>query len=288
MLSLETVQIDSPGFGASIQDRGRSGWRRFGVPPSGWMDEHAAQWANRLLDNPVGAAVLELQYQGACLTFLEEAWIAITGADQNSNFPLWRPVHVDEGDVVKFPRNLSGLWAYVAIEGGFEAPLLLGSRSVYPRGHIGRALASGDLLARNLQHSFELPAGVAGRTIPWSEHRNYAKPPPLPVWPGPQWETFAPTERARFFAAEWTVSSQSDRVGYRLGGPALQAAENRIISEPVRVGSIQIPENGQPIVTMRDGPTVGGYAKLGLVDSMTFSWLAQCRPGQKVQFQLAK
>ena len=281
---IPAIQIESSGLGLSIQDRGRTGWRRFGLPPSGCMDDHAAVWANRLLDNPAGTALLELQFQGATLTLLEDVWIAITGGDFSCNAPLWRAVHRSEGDVVRFPQNRAGLWAYLAIEGGFDAESLFGSRSAYPRARIGRSLVASDVLARIAQHSFQLPAGVAGRTVPWSEHREYSHPPPLRVWPGPQGDSLAGAERDRFFATEWTVTSQSNRVGYRLSGPALQPHPAEIISEPVRVGSIQVPENGQPIVTMRDGPTVGGYPKIGWLDARDLSWLAQCRPGQKVRF----
>src|SRR5262249_42953092 len=234
-----------------------------------------------------GAAVLELLVQGAALTALDDVWIAVTGADCNCNVKRWRALHLREGDVLRFTESRTGLWAYIAVEGGFEAQSQFGSRSTYARAHIGRTLAQGDVLARNAA-SFSLPAGVAGRSIPWSENRNYSAPPALRVWPGPQWDSFAPAERDGFFAAEWTVSSQSDRVGYRLSGPALQPHAAQILSEPVRVGSIQVPENGQPIVTMLDGPTAGGYPKIGLVDSSDVSWLAQCRPGQKIKFRLAQ
>ena len=252
------------------------------------MDDHAAFWANRLLENPTGAAVLELQFQGASLTLLEDAWVAITGADLGCNVPLWRAVHCSEGDVIEFAQNRAGLWSYLAIEGGFDAESIFGSRSAYRRGNIGRRLAESDVLARTTQHSFQLPPGVSGRMVPWSEHRDYRKPPPLRVRPGPQWDSFSTSDRERFFATDWRVTSQSDRVGYRFAGPALQAKPSEIVSEPVRVGSVQVPENGQPIVTMRDGPTVGGYPKIGWIDGRDLSWLSQCRPGQKVRFQLAK
>jgi allophanate hydrolase subunit 2 len=120
---------------------------------------------------------------------------------------------------------------------------------------------------------------------PWNEQRDYHSPPPLRVWPGPQWNSFREAERQKFFAQNWTVSSQSDRVGYRLTGDPLNTQREQIISEPVRVGTIQIPENGQPIVTLRDGPTVGGYPKLGLVDAADLSWLVQCSAGQQVRFR---
>jgi len=124
--------------------------------------------------------------------------------------------------------------------------------------------------------------------VDWHEVRDYTAPPTLRVWRGPQWEFFSEADRGLFFAEGWTVSSQSDRVGYRLEGTPLKAAANQIISEPVLTGSIQIPSSGLPIVTMRDGPTVGGYPKLGILDSRDLSWLAQCRPGARVHFELVK
>ncbi|HEY6168503.1 MAG TPA: biotin-dependent carboxyltransferase family protein [Verrucomicrobiae bacterium] len=283
----EFLEVLDPGFGLTVQDTGRRGWRRFGVPPSGAMDDHAASWANRLVDNPANAPVLELLLQGAKLRLLADAWLAITGADADCNLPTWRAVHVAANQTLNFPHTRSGVWIYVAVNGDLDAPRWLGSASVYPRGQLGRALTRGDVLGANaMSKPFELPPGVAGRTADWHERRNYDHPPPLRVWRGPQWELFNHADRERFFATEWTVTPQSDRVGYRLSGAPLAPTKTQILSEPVLVGSIQIPDNGQPIVTMRDGPTVGGYPKLGVIDAADISWLAQCRPGTKVRFQL--
>lgn len=285
-MSLEILKILSTGFGATWQDQGRPGWRRFGVPPGGAMDDHAAAWANRLLDNPPKAPVLELLMQGARFHVLAPIWIAVTGADAHANVPLWRTVQVNPGEVIEWASSQSGVWIYLGVHGGFAAPRLLGSASVYPRGQLGQALAVGDILRQAAPASFHLPAGVAGRITPWNEQRDYHSPPPLRVWPGPQWESFGPSERDLFFHTPWTVTSQCDRVGYRLAGPALKPQPAQIISEPVRLGSVQVPENGQPIVTMRDGPTVGGYPKIGLVDPADLAWLTQCRAGQTIRFQL--
>lgn len=115
---------------------------------------------------------------------------------------------------------------------------------------------------------------------PWSEIRDYSAPPVFRVWPGPQRAMFSD----ELFAREWTVTPQSNRVGYRLSGEPLAFEKRELLSEPVRVGTIQVPENGLPIVTMRDGPTVGGYPKLGMVDPADLSWLTQCRPGGKIRF----
>jgi biotin-dependent carboxylase-like uncharacterized protein len=285
---MDVLEVISPGLGATIQDCGRVGWRRFGVPTGGAMDDHAARWANRLLDNSLEAPLLELLLQGAELLVRHDAWIAITGADAEATHPMWRAVHVKAGERIHFPQRTKGVWIYIAVEGGFDAPRWLGSASVYARGGLGRALEHGDILRRETTREFHLPEHVAGRVVPWNEQRDYRVPPSLRVWRGPQWDLFSEADRQRFFSQNWSVSSQSDRVGYRLEGEPLNSIDTQIISEPVRVGTIQVPESGRPIVTLRDGPTVGGYAKLGLVDAVDLSSLVQCAPGQPVRFQLAE
>ena len=286
MMGPKVFEILEPGLGATLQDRGRPGWRRFGVPPGGAMDDHAARWANRLLDNSPDAPVVEFLLQGAKLRALAETWIAVTGADADASVPTWRAVRMNEAEVLQFPASRTGVWIYLAAEGGFESPRWLGSASVYARGRLGQPAASGSVLCRTSNTRFELPSGVAGRVVDWHERRNYDSPPPLRVWRAPQWDSFSETDRELFFAQEWAVSAQSDRVGYRLTGRPLKPSATQIFSEPVLVGSIQIPPDGQPIVTMRDGPTVGGYPKLGLVEAADVSWLSQCRLGVKVRFQV--
>jgi allophanate hydrolase subunit 2 len=184
-----------------------------------------------------------------------------------------------------FPRSESGVWIYVAVEGGFSSPRVLGSASANPRAGFGSLLRVGDILSAAEHRAFGLPAGVSGRIVPVSERRNYRAPPPLRIWPAPQAHLFSEEDQGRLCEEPWQVLAQSDRVGYRLTGTPCESRPAQIPSEPVRVGTIQVPEDGQPIVTMRDGPTVGGYPKLGLVDPRDFSWLAQCRPGQEIRFQ---
>jgi biotin-dependent carboxylase-like uncharacterized protein len=284
-MTQDVLKVISPGLGATIQDRGRFGWGRFGVPASGVMDTHAADWANQLLNNPPDAPVLELLLQGAALAAVKDCWLAITGADAGANQPLWRAVKINIGETIHFPRNRSGVWTYIAVEGGFDSEEIFGSASVYPRGGIGKPLAAGDVLRSKANQPLHWPSSVAGRFVPEQERRDYDRPPSLKVWPGPQWKSFSEKERNRFFAGEWTLSSKSDRVGYRLIGEPLSRTSTQILSEAVRAGTIQVPEDGLPIVTMRDGPTVGGYPKLGLVDAADLSWLTQCRAGQKMRFQ---
>src|ERR1700704_2129715 len=120
-MSIDVLKVLAPGLGATLQDQGRFGWRRFGVPSSGVMDDHAASWANRLLDNLPKAPVLELLLQGLRLEVLQDSWIAITGADIDINFPAWKTVRVKAGDVVECSHNRAGVWIYIGVEGGFQA-----------------------------------------------------------------------------------------------------------------------------------------------------------------------
>jgi len=279
----DVVEILRTGLGVSVQDQGRHGWKRFGVPPSGVMDPHAAMWANRLVGNPETAPVLELLMQGAELRVLEPRRFAVTGAEAGAMIPAWHARRLRPGDVLRFPYSRNGLWTYVAVEGGFQAPVILGSASTYARGGIGRELRPGDRLqagdaphARGLDEAWVYPG----------DRRSYEEMPLIRVWRGPQWDWFEHVEHAGFFAADWEVSNRSDRVGYRLEGARMNPPAAEMQSEPVVVGSIQVPPNGQPIVTMRDGPTVGGYPKIAIVDPDSLTWLAQCRPGVKFRMAL--
>jgi len=282
---MELCRIEAVALRMSLQDRGRAGWGRYGVPPSGSMDDHAAEWANRLLDNPPKAPVLEILGPGARLRFLRDTWIAVAGA--KGKWPAWRATQMHANEVFDMREIEAGLWSYVAVKDGFDCGVWLDSASVYPRAGFGELLRAGDVLSRKPMSDLALPAGVSARVAPWTEQRDYSKPPALRVWHGPQWDLFSEEQRQRFFAQAWTVSPQSDRVGYRLSGEALAHQTGELLSEPVIPGTIQVPDNGQPIVTMRDGPTVGGYAKLGVLDERDISWLAQVQPGRQVRFVLA-
>lgn len=286
--SKPVIQVLSPGLAASVQDHGRRGLSRFGIPRSGPMDPHASTWANRLLSNPLHAPTLELLLQGAELLTLSDAWITICGADQSCNLPTWKTVRVQRGDLIHFARNQSGVWCYLAVEGGFSSPAHahFGSLSGDPSAKLGCTLAPNQILHHLISPSLILPPRVAARRTPWNELRNYLYPPKLRVWPGPQWNLFPPTCRERFFTHEWTVTSRSSRTGYRFAGPKLLPNATQIQSEGVIPGSIQVPADGQPIVTMNDGPTIGGYPKIGLLHPEDLSWLAQCRPSTQIQFTL--
>lgn len=275
---MAVLEVVTPGLMASVQDDGRPGWRRFGIPPGGAMDRRSAHLANHLIDNPPGAAVLEC-LQGTRLIVLEPADLAMAGRWGGR---AWR---ANVGDIVDFPASLDGVWHYLAVPGGLSAARFLGSASVCARAGIGTVLGQGDRLDSQACPAGRLPPGVRSR------HPSDPAMPddsPLRLWPGPQWADFGPASHRALLNGEWRVSARSDRTGYRLEGEPLTPPPGNLASEPVRVGSVQVPPDGQPIVTLHDGPTVGGYAKIALIDAGDLDRLVQTRPGRTLRFRRAE
>jgi biotin-dependent carboxylase-like uncharacterized protein len=250
------------------------------------MDAYAAAWANALLNNSPDAPVLELVLQGAQLKFLRDSWIALAGADPGCGIAAWTAEPVRAGRVLTFRGGRAGIWTYLAVPGGFAAERWMGSASVDARNGLGEVLRPGDRLSAVAVGPAFGTDRVARRLVPGKACRDYAHPPVLELLKGPQFERFDRAAAQLLAGATWTVSPRSDRTGFRLDGPALPVPPS-IPSEPVLPGSFQIPGNGQPIVTMRDGPTVGGYAKIAIVTESGLDWLCQCQPGQQLRLQWA-
>ncbi len=278
----EFLEVISPGCGASFQDAGRPGWKRFGVPPGGWMDPAAAALANELIGNAADAVVIELALQGARFRALGDGWLSVAGAAMG-----WMPGTVRKvlcGEELSFLRHEGGVYAYLAAPGGWAAPDYLGSAAVSARSGLGRGLAAGEVIS-----------GRADPTLLRREHvpraaRPVVCPPKIVVrvWPGPQWSVFDAAARSAFLSTAWRVSARSDRMGVRLDGAAVKVPKETMLSEPVLVGSVQITGAGQPVVTMRDGPTVGGYPKIGWLADEECRRVAQVPPGGTVRFKLLK
>lgn len=293
---LPVLRVDSMGASGSVQDGGRPGWRRYGVPPGGWLDSRAAERANRLLDNPPGAPVLELFRGGQVFTVLHPLCVAVCGGEgevyvsrpgaEPRVYSSQRTLELRAGDRLRLGPARSGQWMYLAVPGGFHAQAWLGSRGALASAGVGVALQPNLELQASLR-PFALPPGIAARAVPWMELRADEDPSPLPVWPGPQAGWFGAAERAAFYAREWTVSRQCDRAGYRLDGAPLAVPEREMISEPQPVGTVQIARDGRPIVILPDGPAVGGYPKIGVLDPAVLPRLVQLAPGARVRFRPA-
>ena len=288
---LEVVQ---PGIGTTVQDRGRPGHRHHGLPLSGWLDGPLAQAANALLGNHLNAAVLELRGVGTVLKAAKgPIRIALAGritanrlgaSGIRNALPAWQTATLNEGDQLQLGVAESGC-AYLAVPGGIDLAPAFGSRASYWRAGLA------GMLGRPFQPGDRLPCGNDGGTdprewrcrSPWEATRG-----PVRVVPGPQDDHFPAFTITSFFTQEWQATPAQDRMGLRLQGEALahvDTAAADIVSDGVTPGAIQVPANGQPIVLLADGQTVGGYPKIATIISADLPRLAHLRPGTRIRFE---
>ncbi len=284
------MTVIAPGLITTVQDAGRFGHQASGFSVSGCMDAYALHDANALVNNDPGEAVLEMQYLGGSFRFEGETYFALTGAELNAQLngaPVRRycAVKVKRGDVLACGQAASGRFAYLAVAGGFDIEPVLGSRSTNLKckigGFQGRALKAGD----------ELPLK---RETGWLRN-GYLKDMEAPVYEtsvvlrataGPQEEMFTAKGLADFYGTEYAVSEQSDRMGFRLSGTAVESANGvDVISDGIVEGSVQVPSNGMPMILLADRQTTGGYAKIATVIAADVPKLAQCMPGAKIRFE---
>jgi biotin-dependent carboxylase-like uncharacterized protein len=279
---------------ATVQDGGRDGWRRFGVPASGPMDVFAFRAANMLAGNNPEVAALEIGSGDLVLRAMYDCVIAVAGVGHNLsvsswNYSPWSSCLVRSGWTIRLSQAGFGTWSYLALAGGIEVPGILGSRSTYLRGHFGglegRLLRSGDVLqkVRGVPPLIEL----AARSVAEEARPAYNAAPTVEVIPGPQTEHFDRQSMETFLSNPYKVSLSSDRMGYRFEGPRLELPRGAdLTSEGLMAGAIQVPADGLPIVMMADCATAGGYPKIASVISADLPLLAQCTPGRdKVRFR---
>ena len=287
---ISALAVLDPGLLTTIQDLGRPGHGRLGIPPSGPLDRPALVLANRLVGNPDGAAGLELTLKGPRLEARAPCQVAVTGAEMGVTVngmaaPAWATLALRAGDVLAFRMASAGCRAYLAVQGGIDVPPVLGSRATYLRGRLGgidgRALQKGDLLP---VRAF----GAEGprRHVPPARRPGYPGEVEARVVLGPQADRFTPAGIAAFLGGPYTVTPQADRMGYRLEGPVIEHARGHdIISDGIPLGGIQVPGEGQPIVLLVDRQTTGGYTKIATVISADIARIGQTRPGQRVRFR---
>jgi biotin-dependent carboxylase-like uncharacterized protein len=287
---MDAFHVISPGSFTTVQDGGRYSFIDRGVPPSGVLDPYAYRIANLLVGNPVDAAVLEITVMGPALEVLGEADVALTGSDMavtvnQTAAPMWQTMRVNKGDVLRIRQAKSGCRSYLAVTGGIDVPVVMGSRATCVKAKIGgvegRVLRKDDLLA-------SLPAEplARSRTLPAGFIPSYPPEIVLRAVAGPQEEAFA-SGLETFFGGIYDVTSEADRMGYRLNGPPVHHDEDfpqSIISEPTVPGNVQLPADGQPIILLVE-QTTGGYTKIATVISTDLSKIAQTVPGNRVQFQ---
>ena len=283
----DALHIISPGSYTTVQDMGRFHAYHMGVPVSGSLDDYAHRIANWLVGNSSDCAVLEMSMFGAKFDVLCDADMAVTGARMNLRVnglpcPEWTSIRVRPGDVVELGMAENGCRAYLAISGGIDVSLVMGSRSTYVGGLLGglkgRPLLSEDILPRGEGRLLNKP-----RSLPWVP--LYPGKIFIRAIPGPHDDCFN-NHMDLFFSSTFTVSAQSNRMGCRLAGPEILRdpdAPQSIISAPVIPGNVQVPADGQPIVLLKE-QTIGGYTNIATVISSDIFRIAQARPDDTVQF----
>ena len=279
-----------PGALSLLQDYGRYGHQAIGYTEGGPMDEHAFLWANHLLGNHFNATQLEITLGQLTLYTNAPTTIALTGADLEgtlNGLPIgpWQTYAVRAGDKLSFNRPVNGLRAYLAVQGGFLVEAQRGSVSTVCRERIGGLDGTGQKLTTGDQLPFTPVANVQlTKQVPCRYRRDYLEPLVLRILECYQFEYFDPATVQQFYRSQYRISSQSDRMGYRLQGAGIHCSLDGVISEGISYGAVQIPADGQPIILLKDRQTIGGYPKIGCVMSADAAKLAQRMPGQEVTF----
>ena len=281
------IEILHPGFLTTVQDGGRYGYQRFGVPVCGAMDAFALSQANILAGNPPEEAALEITALGPQIRFTEDTVFALAGADfcyTLNDRPLKNggAYFAQAGEILTCGSAQNGFRAYIAFPGGLDLPRVMSSRSTCLSAHFGgfhgRALQKGDCIGLRCPQLWL--KGLESRTACC----HYDSDQPLRVVLGPQEDAFFPETIEQFFREEYRMSANCDRMGCRLEGTALPLRGSaNIISDGIAMGAIQIPD-GKPIIMMADRQTTGGYVKLGTVITADLPLAAQKKPGDAVHF----
>lgn len=285
------LHVEKPGLLTTVQDLGRPNAISAGVQAGGAMDRFAHSAANLLVGNDPGLATLECTLTGPTLIAEHACLVAITGADfdprvNGAPAPAWTSLFLAPGDRLSFAGRRAGARTCIAVAGGFEADRWLGSLStnlMAARGGMhGRPLRAGDSLA---------VAGDAGKTLgagrrvpeqlrpAYSDHTLHAIA-------GPHLKRLDPDSRALLFQASYKLSSNSDRIGYRLEGPRLAVTGEELLSFGLVAGAVQVPHSGQPILLMADHQTAGGYPVVATVVSASLPIAAQLLPGDELRLEV--
>ncbi len=281
-----TIEILDPGPLLTIQDLGRKGYQKYGIPVSGVMDDYSSRILNILLGNSPGAPLLEFFLRGPKIKFLSEVEFAIAGdCDAKLNgekIEPWTKYLGRAGDVLEVGFLRTGCFGYLAFAGGISCPKILGSCATYLRAKLGEKLEGGMRLKIGRK---EVETRI--KRIPRKYLPKYGKRAEARVVLGPNLENFTEKGIETFLSSEYEVTPESDRMGYRLKGPKIEHSEKGadIITDAIPLGAVQVPKNGLPIVMMADRQTTGGYAKIGVVIRSDVPKIAQLRPGEKVKFK---
>ena len=285
---MSALSVRQPGLLSLLMDAGRYGAHNLGLTTGGPLDRLAFAWANRLVGNPIDATAIEIGFGGLQLEAEGATRIAITGATAPCSLngdPLeqWRSYDLASGDRLEIGFATAGTRAYLAVAGGFDITPSFGSTATVLREKIGGL--DGDKLGTGDRLPCGASPGGPQQRLDESERPRYGDSAVLRVVPGYQHNAFPRLQRWRFFNHEYRVTERSDRMGFRLEGPAVASGIVGMLSEGICLGAIQVPADGQPIVLLHDRQTIGGYPKIGAVIEQDLGALAQLSPGGRVRFR---
>lgn len=288
MMRTPIFKVLKPGLQTTVQDLGRNGFRKFGVSPSGAMDSYSLQMGNLLVGNDLGEAALEAPLIGPVLLALQDVSIAICGGNlspkiNEGEIPLWKSIVIKKGQILSFGELKEGARTYISIAGGIHVPIVLNSKSTYLTGKFGglegRAIKKGDILYGN-------PFTRRNRNLHTKLIPRYMNPLTVRVIVGSHTDKFTSKGIEIFLTKEYSVTTQSNRMGYQLTGPQIEhSGAADIISDAIPLGGIQVPASGQPIILMAEHQTTGGYSRIGTVISADIPLLAQAKPGTRIRFK---
>ncbi len=288
------ISFRRKGLLTTVQDLGRVGYQRYGMPVCGAMDPYALELGNILVGNARGEAALEATVLGPTIVFETAEVFAVTGGDfgptlNGAPIENGRAYLAEAGSTLALPMARRGARAYIALAGGLDLPEVMGSRSTFLKGGVGglegRAIREGDRIG--LRAPVDHMADLESRSVPADLLLAYRDRAEVRFTYGPQDELFSDAGRRTFIHSEYTLSDRCDRMGFRLDGPTVERApgsDGNIISDGVCFGAVEITD-GQPIVMMADRQTTGGYPKLGCVISADLPLLAQLKAGDRVRFR---
>jgi antagonist of KipI len=290
------LTIVAPGLHTTVQDLGRWGHQSRGVSVSGAMDPYSHRLANALVGNERSAATLEITLSGPEIEFEDDRIVAIAGATfaaalDGHVMPHETPFRVRKHAHLRVEARVSGARAYIAVSGGIDVPRVLGSRSTHAAsgmgGYRGRSLERGDRVPLGANPSSARSRPVPASRRPGLEVAGSDGVSTVRVLPGPHADRFAAGALEVLQAQPYVVSSQANRMGYRLEGPVLTHSRGAdLISQATAPGALQVPGAGQPVLLMADRPTTGGYPCLATVISADIPIAAQVAPGERLRFEV--
>ncbi len=290
-MTVRKVKILKSGMLTSVQDSGRIGFQSSGMPVGGAMDNLSLRLANIVLGNTADAACLEVTLAGPEILFEKQTHFCICGAEMQAKLndtPIenGKAIWAKKNDILKMSFASKGCRAYIAFSGGINVKPIMGSRSTFLAGKIGgfkgRQLKTGDVLTLGQ---------ITGKPMQKNLHDDLLNSifsnKPIKILPGPEIKSFASDAIKKLLSGTFTLSPDSNRMGYRLTGEKISTKTNKkgIVSSPVPMGCIQIPPDGQPLLLMADRQTTGGYPRIAVAATIDLPRLAQIKPGDQLCFE---